>query len=136
MPARNVDRPTVDARVRPWSSWRGDRKRIQTAASIGAENTAVQRPLYWKAMAYRYRPEVLDALVRHGIVPLGTTAPLFVRDQLNDLYRFEIRRLRTRLLRGEFPKADYIGRVIDLRGKYLLLSIPVEEWLLSELQQQ
>jgi hypothetical protein len=87
-------------------------------------------------MAYRYRPEVLDALVRHGIVPLGTTAPLFVRDQLNDLYRFEIRRLRTRLLRGEFPKADYIGRVIDLRGKYLLLSIPVEEWLLSELQQQ
>lgn len=82
-------------------------------------------------MAYRYRPEVLDALGRHGIVPRETTAPLVVRDQLNDLYRFEIRRLKARLLRGEFPKAAYIGHVLDLRGKYMLLSIPVEEWLLS-----
>jgi hypothetical protein len=83
-------------------------------------------------MAYRYRPEVLDALARHGIVPLQTSAPLFIRDQLNDLYRFEIRRLKAKLLRGDFPKADYIGHVLDLRGKYLLLSIPVDEWMVSE----
>jgi hypothetical protein len=82
-------------------------------------------------MAYRYRAEVLDALARHGVVPLATTAPLLIRDQLNDLYRFEIRRLKARLLRGEFPKADYIGHVVDLRCKYMLLSIPVEEWLLE-----
>ena len=83
-------------------------------------------------MAYRYRPEVLDALARHGIVPLQTSAPLFIRAQLNDLYRFEIRRLKAKLLRGDFPKADYIGHVLDLRGKYLLLSIPVDEWMVSE----
>ena len=81
-------------------------------------------------MAYRYRPEVLEALARHGVVPRATTAPLFIRDQLNDLYRFEIRRLTARLLRGEFPKSDYITHVLDLRGKYMLLSIPVEEWIL------
>jgi hypothetical protein len=80
-------------------------------------------------MAYRYRPEVLEALARHGIVPRETTAPIFIRDQLNDLYRFEIRRLKSRLLRGEFAKADYVGCVLDLRGKYMLLSIPTEEWL-------
>jgi hypothetical protein len=83
-------------------------------------------------MAYRYRPEVLDALTRHGIVPLSETPPLFIRDQLNDLYRFEIRRLKSRLLRGEFPKKDYIARVLELRGKYLLLSVPVEEWTVDD----
>jgi hypothetical protein len=82
-------------------------------------------------MSHRYRSEVLEALARHGIVPRETTPPLFIRDQLNDLYRFEIRRLKARLLRGEFPKTDYIGRVLDLRGKYMLLSIPVEEWMVD-----
>jgi hypothetical protein len=81
-------------------------------------------------MAYRYRQEVLESLARHGIVPRSETSPLAMRDQLNDLYRFEIRRLKARLLRGEFPKADYIGHVLDLRGKYLLLSVPVDEWTL------
>ena len=83
-------------------------------------------------MAYRYRQEVLEALARHGIVPRSETSPIFMRDQLNDLYRFEIRRLKVRLLRGEFPKADYIGHVLDLRGKYLLLSVPVDEWTLVD----
>ena len=80
------------------------------------------------AMAYRYRPEVLEALARHGIAPLDRTPPSRVRGQLNDLYRYEIRRLRARLLRGEVAKADYIDHVLTLRGKYLLLSMPVGEW--------
>ena len=79
-------------------------------------------------MSYRYRPEVLDALARHGLAPAPGTAPLTLRDALNDLYRYEIRRLRGRLLRGEFPKSEYIGHVLDLRRKYLLLSMPVGEW--------
>ncbi len=83
-------------------------------------------------MAYRYRTEVLEALARHGIMPRSETSPRFMRDQLNDLYRYEIRRLKARLLRGEFPKVDYIGHVLDLRGKYLLLSMPVEEWVLND----
>jgi hypothetical protein len=79
-------------------------------------------------MDYRYRPEVLDALARHGIRPLADTPPLRIRDQLNDLYRYEIRRLKQRLLAGAFPKSEYVGHVLTLRGKYLLLSIPVGEW--------
>ena len=79
-------------------------------------------------MAYRYRPEVLEALARHGVAPLDGTPPSRVREHLNDLYRYEIRRLRARLLRGEVAKADYIDHVLRLRGKYLLLSMPVGEW--------
>jgi hypothetical protein len=82
-------------------------------------------------MVYRYRPEVLNALGRHGIVPRDDTAPGLIRDQLNDLYRYEIRRLKARLLRGEFPKAEYTGHVLGLRQKYLLLSIPIAEWTTS-----
>lgn len=80
-------------------------------------------------MTYSYRPEVLDALARHGLKPRPETSPQFLRDAINDLYRFEIRRLRSRLLAHAFPKSEYIGRVIELRGKYLLLSMPIEEWI-------
>ena len=82
-------------------------------------------------MTYSYRPEVLEALARHGLAPRPETSPQFLRDAINDLYRFEIRRLRARLLRQEFPKADYIGRVLQLRGKYLLLSMPMDEWTIE-----
>jgi hypothetical protein len=82
-------------------------------------------------VTYRYRPEVLEALTRHGLAPRPDTPPQFLRDALNDLYRFEIRRLRRRLLAREFPKSEYVGKVIELRGKYLLLSIPMTEWTLD-----
>ena len=79
-------------------------------------------------MPYRYRREVLEALARHGLVPAPDTPPQLLRDAVNDLYRYEIRRLRRRLLRREFPKDEYVGRVIELRRKYLLLSMPMDEW--------
>jgi hypothetical protein len=79
-------------------------------------------------VTYSYRPEVLEALARHGLRPRPETSPQFLRDAINGLYRFEIRRLRSRLLQKAFPKSEYIGRVIELRGKYLLLSMPMEEW--------
>ena len=79
-------------------------------------------------MAYRYRQDVLHALARHGVVPLDETPPSRVREHLNDLYRYEIRRLRARLLRGEVAKADYIGHVLDLRKRYWLLSVPLSLW--------
>jgi len=84
--------------------------------------------LYLMPMAYRYRPEVLEALARHGVAPLDGTPPSRVREHLSDLYRYEIRRLRARLLRGEVAKAAYVDNVLTLRGKYLLLSMPVGEW--------
>jgi hypothetical protein len=79
-------------------------------------------------VTYRYRAEVLEALGRHGLSPRPGTAPRFLRDAINGLYRYEIRRLKRQLLAKEFPKDEYVPRVIGLRGKYLLLSMPMEEW--------
>ena len=80
--------------------------------------------------SFRYRPEVIDALARHGLAPRADTSPQMLRDAINDLYRFEIRRLRQQLLRKQFPKEEYVPKVIELRGKYMLLSMPVDEWSL------
>jgi hypothetical protein len=75
------------------------------------------------AIPYRYRPEVLKSLETHGIQPRPTTPPELVREFVNDLYRYEIRRLRDRLLRGEFPKDSYYDRVVTLRNKYSVLAL-------------
>ncbi len=76
-----------------------------------------------------YRPEVLEELASHGVVPKPSTAPDFIRDYLSDLYRYEIRRLKRRLLSGDFPKEEYLSRVIQLRLQYPLLSIPIHLWM-------
>lgn len=78
---------------------------------------------------FRYRSEILHELRGHGLAPDATTDPHLVREYLSDLYRFEIRRLKARLLRREFPKHEYASLVIELRKRYLLLSIPVESWV-------
>ena len=79
-------------------------------------------------MGYEYAPEALEVLAGHGLLPGPDTPPAVVRDALSDLYRYEIRRLRRRLLAGDFPKADYLNHVVGLRKQYWLLSIPVERW--------
>lgn len=77
----------------------------------------------------RYRPEVLDELARHGLVPRPDTEPPRLREQINDLYRIEIRGLRDRCRAGEFPTSELPAHVVELRKRYLLLSIPVERWM-------
>ena len=77
---------------------------------------------------YEYAPEALEVLAGHGLQPGPETPPALVREALSDLYRFEIRRLKRRLLAGEVAKQDYISRVIELRRQYWLLSIPVDRW--------
>lgn len=79
-------------------------------------------------MVHHYHEEILEALARHGVRPAPSTSPAFVRDFLNDLYRYEIRRLRERLLRQEFPKPEYAGRVDTLRRTYPLLSLDIRFW--------
>jgi hypothetical protein len=79
-------------------------------------------------VSYTYEPEILDALGLHGFSPGPMTPPAFVRDALSDLYRYEIRRLRRRLLGGEVPKGGYVEEVIALRRKYWLLSVPPAHW--------
>ena len=80
-------------------------------------------------MEYRYKPGVLAQLALHGVHPLPTTEPQLVHDFVNDLYRYELRRLRDRLVRGEIPKAGYYDRVVELRLKYPLVSLKAHEWV-------
>jgi len=75
-----------------------------------------------------YRPAVLEALARHGLRPLPTTPPGQLRDAVRDLYRYEIRRLRSDLLAGRIRKPDYAGHVVELRTRYELLSLPLALW--------
>ncbi len=77
----------------------------------------------------RYRPAVLAELLRHGVQPTDRTPPALVRGYINDLYRFELRQLRARLLRGDFPRRQYSGLVVELRQRYPLLSLPDALWL-------
>ena len=77
---------------------------------------------------YRYQRAVLDELLRHGVRPTGCTPPGLVKAFVNDLYRFEIRRLRDRLLRGEIPRPSYAAHVVELRKRYPLLSLDVRCW--------
>jgi hypothetical protein len=76
----------------------------------------------------RYKPDVLEELSRHGLRPGPETTPGRLREQISDLYRVEIRRLRDRCRAGEFTTRELPARVVDLRRRYVLLSIPVEKW--------
>ena len=74
-----------------------------------------------------YKPDVLARLETHGIRPRPTTRPELVREFVNDLYCYELRRLRAQLLRNEFPKNTYAARVVALRDRYSVLALkPVE----------
>ena len=78
--------------------------------------------------AFIYTQEVLEELARHGLRPRSDTPPHQLRDAVRDLYKHEIKVLKGRLRAGEFPKHDYAARVIDLRRRYPLLSIPTQLW--------
>jgi hypothetical protein len=75
-----------------------------------------------------YRPDILDALATHGLRPQPDTPPRVLRDAVNDLYRYEIRRLRDRCRAGAFPSSELAVHVVQLRRRYLLLSTPLERW--------
>lgn len=80
-------------------------------------------------MTYRYHPHILEALSAHGLVPQAHTPPEFLRDAVRDLYLYEIRWLRQRLMTGAIRKQDYAGHVVALRKRYLLLSVPLPRWV-------
>jgi len=79
--------------------------------------------------SYRYRADVLEQLWRHGVQPTAGTRPELVHEFVSDLYRYELRRLRDRLVRGEIPKVGYYDRVVELRLKYPLVSLKPQQWL-------
>ena len=80
-------------------------------------------------MTYTYRPEILEELATHGLRPTRSTSPQFLRDAINDLYRIEIRKLRDRCRAGEYSTRELPGHVIELRKRYVLLSIPLAQWI-------
>lgn len=78
---------------------------------------------------YTYRADVLQHLLVHGVRPTPRTPPQLVRDFVRDLYKYEIRALRERYVRREFPKAEYAERVEALRRRYPVLALKPSEFL-------
>ena len=80
-------------------------------------------------MNHPYRDDVLEQLWRHGVQPRATTPPQLVHDFVNDLYRYELRRLRDRLVRQEVEKSDYFALVVEVRRRYPLLALKARQWV-------
>lgn len=78
---------------------------------------------------YDYLEQVREQLARHGLLARPSSAPAFLRNALRDLYRYEIRQLRDRLVAGAIPRDEYAGHVIALRKRYWLLSVPLPLWV-------
>jgi hypothetical protein len=78
---------------------------------------------------YVYRPDVLEQLLRHGVRPTDRTRPELVHEFVSDLYRYELRVLRDRLLDKQFPKPEYYGRVVAIRNRYRVIAMKPLEWL-------
>jgi hypothetical protein len=78
---------------------------------------------------YTYRADVLQHLLVHGVRPTPHTPPQLVRDFVRDLYKYEIRVLRERYMRREFPKVEYAERVDALRRRYPVLALRPTEFL-------
>jgi len=97
----------------------------------GFAGSRVRGRCNWGAVVpqtYDYQQQILEGLARHGLRPLPDTPPARLREAINDLYRYEIRALRARLLAGGIERRDYAAHVIELRKRYWLLSIPTELW--------
>jgi hypothetical protein len=85
---------------------------------------APERPVF------HYRDDVLAELWRYGVRPREHTPPDLVRSFINDLYRHELRRLRDQYMRREFPKSEYLQRVVQVREKYPVLALRPRQWLI------
>jgi len=82
---------------------------------------------------YTYRADVLQAVQAHGVLPTSHTSPVLVRNFVRDLYKYELRKLRDRYVRQEFPKREYYTRVEALRNKYPVLALVARLWVLEPL---
>ena len=78
---------------------------------------------------YAYRRDILDLLSGHGVRPTARTRPELVHDFVSDLYRYELRALRGRLLAKQFPKPEYYARVVAVRNRYRVIALKPSEWL-------
>jgi hypothetical protein len=84
---------------------------------------AADRPIY------KYRDDVLAECRRYGVFPTEHTPPQLARSFINELYKFELRKLRDRYIRGEFPKREYHRLVIEIRDRYPVLALVPRLWV-------
>jgi len=82
-------------------------------------------------MPFAWDPDMLDALASLGVRPASRTPPTLVKEYVSQLYRYELRRLRDRLVGGHIAKSDYKGLIIGLRPRYWMLPIPAARWATS-----
>jgi hypothetical protein len=75
-----------------------------------------------------YPPEFMTALAALGVAPTPRTPPSLARGAVDELYKYELRRLRDRLRTHQVERRDYTSRVIDLRRKYWVLTLPLAAW--------
>ena len=55
-----------------------------------------------------------------------------MRGYVNDLYRYELRKLRDRLLVGEIARAAYYDVVVETRNRYRVLALKAPQWLVRQ----
>ena len=79
-------------------------------------------------MSWSYPPELLTAPAPLGLAPTAATPPVLAREAVDELYKYELRRLRDQLRAGQVERSSYLARVIALRKKYWVLSLPLSAW--------
>jgi hypothetical protein len=74
-------------------------------------------------MDFNYRADVLRELEKHGVRPTPRSSPELVRGFVRELYKYQLRLLRERYVKKEFPKAEYYARVEALKNQYPVLAL-------------
>ena len=75
---------------------------------------------------------MLAELWKYGGRPTDHAPPALVRSFINEIYKFELRKLRDRYVRGEFPKREYHQLVIEIRDKYPVLALLPRQWVTGD----
>jgi hypothetical protein len=68
--------------------------------------------------SFRYRDDVLAELWKYGVRPTEHTPPQVARGFINELYKYELRKLRDRYVRGEFPKRSSSRSATGIRSSH------------------
>jgi len=83
---------------------------------------------YRSGPRWTYPPELREALASLGFAPRSDTPPAFVREAADELYKYELRRLRDRHRAGDAAKTELMDAVVQLRKKYWVLTLPLAAW--------
>jgi len=82
----------------------------------------------------RYRPEVLEELARHGLIPRPDTPAERVYDLLKSIYTFELRAAKLRhqereRVLGPQPLDPYRREIRAIQDRYPVLRLPPPHWV-------